>query len=206
MRINVPFALMVLFFAGCASFRQGEGVFQRMTQTSRIVQVRGEGELGEFCEDLRLSTEVGVVTKDPEETKWVVNKMSSDRVIPLLPKFAWLADVVLIDAREKPLALVRLHADGHRLRIMPCIRKRNGYIVPVTRSSVHDFHTLDSAEAWQFIYERLPAINEGYFSAMRETYKQLEGDQASTNSQFVGESMPLPSPVSFCEEDADKIE
>jgi len=204
MRINTSLALMVLFCAGCTFFRQDEGVFKRIEQTSRIVQVRGGGDMEDVDKNLRFSTEVGVATKDPDEIKWVVDKISTDRVIPLLPQLGGLEDVVFVDARGKPLALVRLVEDGHRLRIMPCIRKGNGYIVPVTRPSVHDFHTLDSVEVWQFFYQRLPTISEGYFSHLRKRYKVLGDCLVSTNTLFWGESIPHPFPDSSCEVNAEQ--
>ena len=201
MRINIFLALMVLFCAGCASFRQDEGVFQRIKRTSSIVQVHAQ--LEDRCEELRFSEKVGVVANDSEEIKWVINKMSTDRIIPLLPQSLWLADVVFLNEQEKPLALARLQADGHRFRLMPCRRNRNGYIVPVTRSTVHDFYTVDSREAWHYLYKHLPVINEEYFAALNAMYK-FNIEPTSTNSLSISESIPILSPDSSYEVDAEQ--
>jgi hypothetical protein len=123
-------------------------------------------------EGLAFSKKVGVVTQYPEEVKWVVNEISVDRITPEGPLMGWLADVVFLDEQDRPLAWARINVGGRELRIMPCIRTWRGYIVPVTRSTIDDFRTVDCGTAWRYLYQHLPVVDAEELAQMRAFYKQ----------------------------------
>ena len=173
MNYFLPLVLITLFCSGCASPRGPEDLLQEITRTASIVQVQPWPEVSNPGPEVFLN--VGVVTSDPEEVKWVVNEFSNSSI--WLDKGPWRGNmgyVVFLDKKGNPLAWARLEEGGRDFTIEPCVKTWKGYIVKyIWLEEDVPPETVVSAEAWRYLYKHLPVIDPFEFVLQRDTYKDV---------------------------------